>query len=183
MSLTVDAQNYRITATRGDDHKIRFTVKNSSGVAYDVSANTFKFTVKASLDDSIANAKFQKLSPAANGIDLTNATSGIVDVNLVPSDTDALAGLYYYDLEMTEGGKLYTLRQGVLMALKSVTTPGSAGTPASTIVPFPGGVAITGPFYVFSPNGDGLWHKFDIINDGFGNYLLTDVGQNPTYPF
>jgi hypothetical protein len=45
--LLIDPNNYRIDASRGDDHKIRFTVKNSSGVAYDISANTFKFTIKS----------------------------------------------------------------------------------------------------------------------------------------
>jgi hypothetical protein len=121
MSLTVNQNTHTIMASRGDDHKIRFTVKNSSGVAYDVSANTFKFTVKASLDDAIGSAKFQRTSPAGSGIDLTSAATGIVDVNLVPANTSALGGIYYYDLEMTEGGKVYTVRQGLFIVPKDVT--------------------------------------------------------------
>ena len=119
--LTVDANTYKITASRGDDHKIRFTVKNSSGVVYDVSANTFKFTVKASLDDAIGAAKFQRTSPVGSGIDLTLAATGIVDVLIVPTNTSGLAGEYHYDLEMTESGKVYTLRQGVFTVSKDVT--------------------------------------------------------------
>ncbi len=121
--LTVARDTYRIVASRGDDHKIRFTVYNSSGVAYDVSLNTFKFTVKESLDDAAAAQKFQRVSPAGSGIDLTLAATGIVDVNLVPSNTSSLAGSYHYDLEMTEGGKVYTLQQGIFHVAKDVTTP------------------------------------------------------------
>ena len=47
MSLTVNAETNRIVITRGDDQTIRFTVKNSAGVAYDVSSNSFKFTLRA----------------------------------------------------------------------------------------------------------------------------------------
>lgn len=126
--LTVARDTYRITASRADDHKVRFTVLNASGVAYNVSANTFKFTCKRSVDDPLASAVFQKTSPAASGIDLTLAASGIVDVNLVPADTSGLQGGYFYDLEMTEGGLVYTLQQGVLQIVKDVSTVGGAVT-------------------------------------------------------
>lgn len=141
--LLIDPNNYRIDASRGDDHTIRFTVKNSSGVAYDVSANSFKFTCKDDLDDLIADAKFQKSSPVANGIDLTNAAQGIVDVLLIPSDTAALAGRYFYDFEMTESSKVYTLRQGLLFIKKDVTTAGTVSNPApvNEIFVGPGGVS------------------------------------------
>lgn len=178
MSLSVDLNNFRIDASRADDHKIRFTVKNSSGVVYDVSANSFKFTVKASLDDAIADAKFQKLSPAANGIDLTAAATGIVDVNLVPADTSALAGVYYYDLEMTEVGKVYTLRQGILYIKKEVTTPGSVPAAAAVGVTFPGYVAITGAMYQFGL--DLLWHKFQVDASGiWGETAPPQAGPPP----
>lgn len=176
MSLTIDPNNYKISATRGDDHKIRFTVKNSSGIAYDVSANTFKFTVKESLDDLIAAAKFQRQSPAANGIDLTSATSGLVDVNLVPSNTSTLAGLYYYDLEMTEGGKVYTLRSGIFFVLKDVATPGTAPTSTGVIPDFPNGLSLTALYMLDSVSGQyfkGIWTNGELIWSG----------PNPTIPF
>jgi len=178
MSLTVDSNNYRIDASRGDDHKIRFTVKNSSGVAYDVSANDFKFTVKASLDDAITDAKFQKLSPVGNGIDLTNATTGIVDVNLVPADTAALAGQYFYDLEMTETGKVYTLRAGLFYVKKDVSTPGSVPTADPVGATFPGYVAFTGAMYQYGL--DLLWHKFQVDANGiWGETAAPQAGPPP----
>lgn len=171
MSLTVDANNYRIDASRADDHKIRFTVKNSSGVAYDVSANTFKFTCKASLDDPIASAKFQKLSPAASGIDLTAAATGIVDVNLIPADTAALAGVYYYDLEMSEAGKIYTLRQGIFYVRKDVSDG------AAPIVPI-NLYTMVNTLYMYGL--DALWHKFEVDANGvFGETAPPQAGAPP----
>lgn len=176
--LTVDANNFRIDASRGDDHKIRFTVKNSAGVAYDVSLNDFKFTVKQSLDDAIADAKFQKLSPAANGIDLTSAATGIVDVNLVPADTSALAGQYFYDFEMTESGKTYTLRAGLFYVKKDVSTPGSVPAAAAPGATFPGYVAITGAMYQYGL--DLLWHKFQVDANGvWGETAAPQAGPPP----
>mgnify|MGYP001564060581 CR=1 FL=1 len=178
MSLTVDSNNYRIDASRGDDHKIRFTVKNSSGVAYDVSANSFKFTVKTSRDDAITDAKFQKLSPAANGIDLTSAATGIVDVNLVPADTSALAGQYFYDLEMTESSKVYTLRAGLFYVVKDISTPGSVPAAAAVGATFPGYVVVTGAFYQFGL--DSLWHKFQVDSNGiWGETAAPQAGAPP----
>jgi hypothetical protein len=180
--LLIDSNTYRIDASRGDDHKIRFTVKNSSGMAYDVSANTFKFTVKLGLDDAIANAKFQKQDPAGNGIDLTNATVGIVDVNLVPADTGTLSGPYYYDFEMTESAKIYTLRQGMFFVKKDVSTSGTPPTAGSVLTPFPGDIQVQGGQIYIKDTGTGAnagkyWKL--VVQDG-----VFDVqGPSVTVPF
>lgn len=175
--LTVDANNYTITASRADDHRIRFTVKNSAGAAYNVSANTFKFTVKASLDDAIGDAKFQKSSPAGSGIDLTSAASGIVDVNLLPADTSALSGTYYYDLEMTESGKVYTLRQGKFLVLKDVTTPGTPPDPPVIGILFPDWVAFPN-FMYWKDAADSKWVKFRLYNRNM-EYVSESVNPPP----
>jgi hypothetical protein len=178
MSLTVNTNTYAIDATRGDDHLIRFTVRNAGGSVYNVSANSFKFTVKSSLDDVIADAKFQKLSPVGNGIDLGSAASGLVDVLLVPADTAALAGPYYYDLEMTESGKVYTLRQAILTILKDVTTAGTVPTPAIVGSAFPGYVSIVGALYLYGL--DLLWHKFQVDANGiWGETAIPQAGAPP----
>src|SRR5262245_46184230 len=145
--LTVDPNNYRIDVSRGDDAKVRFTVRNSSGAIYDVSANSFKFTVKESLDDAITSAKFQLTNPEGNGIDMANAGNWIFDVNMTPTSLGLLAGYYHYDLEMTEGGKVYTLRQGVMFVRKDVTTTGSAPAIPVFGVTFPDWIGITTYLY------------------------------------
>lgn len=174
--LTVARDTYRITASRADDHKIRFTVYNSSGAAYDVSANSFKFTVKASLDDAITSAKFQKASPASGGIDLTLAATGLVDVNIVPSDTATLGGIYYYDLEMLEGAKTYTLQEGIFYVLKDVTTPGSV--PVAPVINPTTYIVLSDSLYLYGL--DLLWHKFQVDSSGiFGETATPQAGPPP----
>jgi hypothetical protein len=178
MSLTLNASTGQVIISRGDDGIIRYTVKNSSGVAYDVSANSFAFTVKTSIDDAIGDAKFQLTNPAASGIDLTSAASGIVDVKVRDTDTSALAGAYQYDLQMTESGLIYTLAQGMFVVRKDVTTPGVAGT-SSALVAFPGG------FYV----GSGGFYLLDVVTGLYSGFrlesgvLVQSSTQSATVPF
>lgn len=180
MSLTLNANTGQMIISRGDDGLIRYTVFNSSGVAYDVSANSFAFTVKRSIDDVIASAVFQKTNPAANGIDLTLAASGIVDVNIADTDTEALAGNYQYDLQMTEGGKVYTIAQGQFVVKKDVTTVGTAGQPSFGVILFPGGafaIGSDGALY-FKDQTTGLWWTMYFDNGA----EVTD-GPSASIPF
>jgi hypothetical protein len=165
MSLSVNVNTHHIEVSRGDDAGISYTVENSSGVAYDVSANSFAFTVKQYLDDSIGSAKFQKQSPAANGIDLTAAAAGTVVVNIASTDTPALAGPYVYDLEMTQGGKVYTIDQGIFFVKKDVTTPGVAGQPTGAIQNFPTNILSIGGVFYLRDVTTNLWWGFR-VNSG-----------------
>lgn len=180
MSLTLNANTGQIIISRGDDGLIRYTVRNSSGVAYDVSANSFAFTVKRGIDDSILDAEFQKINPAASGIDLTLAASGIVDVNIADTDTSGMAGNYVYDLEMTEGGKIYTLAQGAFLVKKDVTTVGTAGQPSFGVILFPGGmfaIGSDGAIY-FKDRTTGLWWTMYFDSGG----MITN-GPSASIPF
>lgn len=173
MSLTLNANTGQIIISRGDDGIIRYTVRNSSGAVYDVSANSFAFTVKQSIDDNISDAKFQKTNPAASGIDLTLAATGIVDVNIADTDTQALAGNYVYDLQMIESGKYYTLAQGAFLVKKDVTTPGTPSTPGTGVV-----FLIAGDFYMLDAT-TGLYSGFRLDNGSFQQ----SATQSATIPF
>lgn len=175
--LTVNANTYQVTIDRGDDQTIRFTVKDSAGAAVNVSAGTFKFTVKSTLDDLIADAKFQKTSPAANGIDLTLAATGIVDVLIVPVNTSTLAGIYYYDLEMVLSSKVRTLRRGLFVVQKDVSTPGAAPTSAGVVIDFPDGLQTDGGLYLQDP-ATGLWIKLT-HSGGTLDISATSAGPPP----
>ncbi len=182
---TVDPKTYAITVTRGDHAEPRFRVKDLLGAAVNCTGAACKMTVKRSLDDDISAAVFQLLTPAANGIDDAQAAVGVFDALILPAHVGALDGQYVYDFQMVLATKTRTLRRAPFFVPKQVSTPGAAPSLPSVIVPFPGGIAITPPYYVYSPNGDLLWHKFDIVIDpaGSGFYFLQDVGQNATYPF
>jgi hypothetical protein len=76
----------------------RFTIKED-GVVKNVSSYTISFSITRTLGTS--DTIIQKTS--GSGIDMTNASSGIIDVTLTVNDTkalDALDGLtmFYYDL-------------------------------------------------------------------------------------
>ena len=123
--LSFSSTTQEIQTTRGDAEILRVTVKNSSGVVYDVSANVFKFTVKADWDDSLASKLFQLSNPAASGIDLTLAATGIVDIKFGVASAALLtmAGRYIYDLEMTDTVVPHTLLRGSFTVQKDVSTP------------------------------------------------------------
>jgi len=172
MSLTLNANTGQVIISRGDNGILRYTVLNSSGAVYDVSSNSFAFTVKDSLDDAIGDAMFQLTNPAASGIDLTSAASGIVDVVLDDTNTSGLAGNYHYDLQMTESGKVYTIGQGVFVVRKDVTTPGTAGT-------YTGGLAVFLTGFYMLDSVTGLYSKFQLTNEVFEQ----SPTQSATIPF
>jgi len=189
--ITFDPGSSEIALDRGDDQPATLTVILRSGlylalvpgealqsgdVAQNVTAGTFKFTVKFSLDDVIGSAKFQKTSPAANGIDLTDAATGKIVVNFIPSDTQALAAGYYYDLEMVLAGKTRTLRAGRFTVTKDVSTPGVAGQPAGIVDDFGADGLRTDVIYLRNP-ATGSWIKLTHTPDG-----VLDIGPASAGP-
>lgn len=152
-------QNYTITIDRGDDQPLLVTILDYLGAPFNATGASFVFTVKASPDDSQADAKFSRTSPAANGIDIISAGSGIVTVNFIPVNTASLGGWYYYDLQMTEqSGKIRTLRSGKFFVRKDISTSGSV--PAQSL-PYEDLQLISIP--IGSPaDGDLILRDFDI---------------------
>lgn len=127
IGLTVKPVTYDIEMLRGDDQTVRFVITKNDGSVQDVTGWTFKFTVKYSLDDNIAAAKFQKTT-GGGGIVLTTPASGIVDVTIAAVDTNALAGPYVYDMQGTDTiGQIKTVRLALFTVRKDVTTTGTAG--------------------------------------------------------
>lgn len=187
MSLQVDPQG-RVTITRGDygaPVALVFTFRDQAGNLKDLTGATATLTCKEDIDDDIAAAKFQKT--IGNG--LTNGgAAGTITWTPVEADTLALAGGYQIDLEVvySGGGGKESINPLSFFVRKDVSTPGAPGASPSIIVPFPGGYVVTLPFYTFksaAAGGDGLYHKWDEVNDGLGNFLLQDIGQSATYPF
>lgn len=176
--LTVNEDSGEVVIARGDDQTIRFTVRDFSGALVNCSAGTFKFTVKESIDDDIADALFQLQSPAANGIDLTSAASGIVDVNIRAADTASLAGMKWWDLQMTLSSNVRTLAGGVFRVAKNVSTVGVAGSASSPVAPFPGHVSIDRELYLLDTI-TGLYSGFRVEN----GELKQSVAQSATVPF
>jgi len=176
--LTVNPNTHLVRIDRGDDQPIRVTVTDAAGAIVNVSAGTFKFTVKASLEDAVF--VLQKSSPAGSGIDLALAASGVVDVLLVPSDTLSLAGVYVWDLEMVLASKTRTLAKGIFVVEKEVTTPGTIPPPAVVPINYliTGFLALDGALYLLGDEVPKLYHKFLVVGG-----VLTDAGTGSSVPF
>ena len=112
-----------IKGTRGTDGPIAFTVTDSAGVAQDVSAATFKLTVRSTYDNSVI---LQLASPLANGIDMSSSSTGVVVATFPRAVTATMGGPYVYDLQMTKAGVISIPEQGSLTIRKDVTGTASA---------------------------------------------------------
>lgn len=174
--FTVDANTGLVRIARGDRQGIRFTVVDENGAVIDVSLNSFKFTVKRSIDDAITAAKFQKTSPLANGIDLTLAATGIVDVLIAQVDTASLSGKHVYDLKMTEPAKDPQTIAGpaAFFVFKDVTDIGVPPTPPALVAPFVS-ISISDSRYI-QDQVDNLWYKYQHRN---GTMVVVDVQVGP----
>jgi len=94
-----------ITVFAGRDYTASFTltVSTSSGnVPYDLTGASVWFHVKNSQDDADTDALIQKRNTAAGGGDtevlVTDATGGVLEVYILPTDTEEMSGEYVYDL-------------------------------------------------------------------------------------
>lgn len=169
--LTVDNQN-NIVIDRGDGEPITFSVVDPSGVALSVAGWSFTFTVKKSIDDYIADAKFQKTSPAGGITVEPGAVTGKVVVQLANADTEALGGDHVYDLQGDDGTYRHTVARGLFRVRKDVTTPGTSGQPSSPYL------FINGVLYILDMT-TGLYGAFRLNNA----YWEQSPNQSATIPF
>ena len=112
--MTATAQNFSMTS--GDNHKLRFTIKDELGAVVDVTGATFEWGLaEYSSNDPLEGFSGPTLISKSTGLGITiiDALNGLVDVDLDPADTDDLVGIYYHELEMTLGGKITTVAVGL----------------------------------------------------------------------
>ncbi|HEV8455342.1 MAG TPA: hypothetical protein VGQ24_10640 [Gemmatimonadales bacterium] len=151
---TIDPLNGDLVMDRGDFVNPELRITDADGVALNVTGATFKLTVKAALEDSLAAAMFQLVSPG--DFDLSGAATGIVVPLILETFTQGLAGDYSYDVEMVLGGKTTTLvRAALFRVLKEVSDVGVAPSPPSVLVPFPGDIQIIGGKVYITDTGIG----------------------------
>jgi|LWDU01.1.fsa_nt_gi hypothetical protein len=59
--------------------------------------------------------------PAVPGdIVITDTPNGIIEITVAPADTDALAGEYYHELQMAQGGNISTVLYGQATIVKDL---------------------------------------------------------------
>lgn len=179
IGYTVNPVTFDISYLRGDAHTIPFNCTKADGTVQDLTGwSAFKFTVKKSLEDDIAAAKFQKTS-GGGGITIPTPTNGQVLIAIASADVVALSGPHVYDLQALDAGGLpKTLRLARFLVGKDVTTDGAAGQPSGAPASFPAGVYIDGFFYM-QDDADNFWTKWRIFNR---NWELVSASSS-TPPF
>lgn len=91
--------------TQGDDAGYRLEFARG-GSPVDISGWTITFTLKRDRPQSTPD-----LQVTAN---ITDAAGGIAEIQLASADTQDLAGLYYYDIEVDTGNEIRTIMKGVV---------------------------------------------------------------------
>lgn len=91
-----------------------FNFKDPAGVAVPLTGKTLTVTAKKSLEDTDAEAVFQKLVTSH-----TNAAGGVTSVSLTSADTASLGNLWI-DAVLTGGGDTKTLFVGSLTIARRV---------------------------------------------------------------
>lgn len=117
MTDDFSAGEANIIIDSGDDETIILTREDQNGNTKDISGYEFWLTVKDDYNQSDSNAVIQK-----NVTSHTDPTNGETEFNIVPGDTDDLAGSYRFDIqEETDSSTINTLVAGRFIIKEDVT--------------------------------------------------------------
>ena len=102
---------------RGDTITLPISFVDGDGNAIDISGWTLFFTLKNAIDDTDDSAVL-KVDVSGH----VDAINGLTKIVLPDSDTDDLAGEYYYDIQYKDGsGNIRTIISGHFEFVKDVT--------------------------------------------------------------
>ena len=104
---------------RGDDWTIKFTLRQSSGQALDITGFYYWMTLKSNID--AADPGDAQVGPISAGS--PDAASGIIYITFPKTQTAILTpGTYHYDLQQVDNlGSVQTLLIGKVKVVKDVT--------------------------------------------------------------
>lgn len=102
---------------RGDSDAKGFVIQDSNGDPIDISGFSFKLTVNSEKDPvDQTNEQF-----TINGV-IGVAASGTVSFAPTTVDTDITPGIYFYDIEQTDGsGAIKTVIKGKCRIIQDIT--------------------------------------------------------------
>ncbi len=96
----------------GDTKQLAFAVVDSANAAVDVTGAGVKFVIAPQQSKSALVTKTE-----LSGITISGST---ITVALTPADTQALAGLYRYELEITDSSGNVSTNQGAILVQETV---------------------------------------------------------------
>lgn len=114
--MTTELEEQTMSLFRGDTFTFTVTIKDTDGVAFDVSEYTPKFTAKYRQKDTDAQAK---IGPITGSI--VNGPEGIVIFTLSPTDTNIQPSTYYFDVQISKVDDVHTVAHGKLIIIQDIT--------------------------------------------------------------
>jgi predicted phosphoribosyltransferase len=103
-----------LSMTRGDTETVVVTMKDSTGIAIDITGRTYRAQIRTTKDSSTIDASFS--------CSISNAAAGEVTCTILPITTATLTvGTHYWDFEETSDGVVSTILAGSVNVLADVT--------------------------------------------------------------
>lgn len=105
-----------LTMKRGDSATWEFTVTQADRVTVqDLTGASARFTAKSRISDDDVDAVLAKT--VGDGVTLTDENNGVLEVHLLPADTDGLTPpvILHWDLQITDAANdVWTVDSGLL---------------------------------------------------------------------
>ena len=94
--MTIQSKHFTLYA--GDSALLQVTTRNSDGSRVDLSGSDLFWV----LSKTVSEAPDVTKDSSGNGISVTDAEQGEFQIELVPSDTEALSGNFYHEAELRD---------------------------------------------------------------------------------
>lgn len=106
----------KIEVIRGDDLTIELALTEEDGTPVNLTGTTVFFTVKKKLADSDEDAVISK-----EVTDHTEPENGVAVISLDNDETDIAAGIYHWDIQILNAGKISSINYGIFRVIPDVT--------------------------------------------------------------
>lgn len=112
------ADVYNMTVDKAATHSFTLTYQDANGDPIDLSAHSVRMDVR----EGYVNSDLVFSLTNGLGIDMTNATSGVLLITMTPAQTVLLVeDIYKYDLKINSAGVVTRLIQGKINSIRQVT--------------------------------------------------------------
>ena len=103
-----------ISIYKGDSYTHEVRIKNSANTAINISGRTYRAQVRKTKASEVVIQNFTT--------SITDAANGVLIISLAASSTSNISpGIYYYDLEETNGSIVTTLMGGKITVIGEVS--------------------------------------------------------------
>lgn len=110
-----------ITMHSGDTRNLLITVVDSTSTAVDLTAAGITWALSKKAADSIAPRGAALVTKAiGTGVSIIVAGDGTLSVVLDTADTSALSGVYYHEMQLTQGAAISTILYGTVTISKDL---------------------------------------------------------------